>query len=282
MSQENNDIKIKTKIEYLIDGANKNNKSKNENKGTGDDRDQIEYNEDIIWKYKNIYPKFILKEGTPEFMYHLLQYKNDNSNSKALVILPGFSEKSRDWTFGRINRFINSKEKLKEYSDIIIFDFNEIKPLMNEQNFGKDSMKNFYKEKIDNNIGKNLNHILNSFKFSDINLIGRSAGGGLAIYLSSLNEKISKLYLACPGWNNDTVNPLLEVINNNKKKLEIKLYHSKKDTYIKISESHKLNKIFNDNNISHTYKELEINDKEGNAFHHRIHEVLIDDLIESL
>ena len=121
-------------------------------------------------------------------MYHLLHHTNNNKKDNSLIILPGFSSKSFYWTFGRMNKFIINFDNFKKYSDIIIFDFHEIKPLINKENFGEDPLKNFYKDKIDHIISEHVNHILNKLNFKNISLIARSAGGGIAIYLSSLHR----------------------------------------------------------------------------------------------
>ena len=228
MSQVEN---ILTKIESLVQEANTTNTSEESKTGTNDRRDYILMEDSINWKYKDVYPKFKLKDGTPEFSYHLLSYKNNESKDNALIILPGFSSKSRDWTFGRMNRFINQIEDLKIYSEIIIFDFHEIKPLMKEEYFGENPMKNFYDENMDHVIAGHLNHILNKLEFKNYNIIGRSAGAGISIVLSSINDKVSKLFLACPGWNEKGVKKLVEKFEDDKI-IEIKIYHSIKRSTI--------------------------------------------------
>lgn len=227
-----------------------------------------------------IIPKFKLKDGTPEFSYHLLSYKNNDSKDKALIILPGFSSKSRDWTFGRMNRFINQIENLKIYSEIIIFDFHEIKPLMNAENFGDNGEKpmvNFYKQNMDHVIAGHLNHILNKLEYKNYDIIGRSAGAGISIVLSSINDNVTKLFLACPGWNEKVVKKLVEKFEANKI-IEIKIYHSISDIYINPTETEELSKLLHNNNIKHYYEPLKIEDKDGHAFHHRIYEKLVKDL----
>ena len=269
--------KILTKIESIVENANKTNSSNDKDTGTNDKRDEIIY--DGEWVYKDVYPKFKLKDDTPEFSYHLLHYLNNIKKDNALIVLPGFSNKSRDWTFGRINRWIKQMGEFQVYSDIIIFDFNEIKKLINEQNFGEGAMKNFYSEKIDHKISMHLNHILNKLDFKNVNLIGRSAGAGVAMVLSSLNKGVSRLSLACPGWNEGTINPLIEKINNGKK-IMINIYHSKKDTRIKPEETKELSLLLEKNSINHVYEELDINEIRGHAFHHRIYDKLIYDLFK--
>jgi len=270
---------ILTKIEHLVLDANNTNTSDNPGKGTNDRRDYISMEDSKKWKYKDVFPKFKLKDGTPEFSYHLLNYNISDSLDNALIILPGFSSKSRDWTFGRINRFINEIENMKNYSDIIIFDFHEIKPLMKEEYFGENPMKNFYEENIDHVIAGHLHHILNKLGFNNYHLIGRSAGAGISIVLSSMNDKVSKLYLACPGWNEKGVEKLVQKFRNDKV-FEIKIYHSIKDTYIHPEETEQLSVLLSKHDVKHSYEPLEIEEIDGNAFHHRIYEKLVKDLFK--
>lgn len=273
---------ILTKIERLILDANNTNTSDDSGKGTGDDRDKILMEDSINWKYKDVFPKFKLKDGTPEFSYHLLSYKNNDSKENALIVLPGFSSKSRDWTFGRMNRFINQVEGLKIYSEIIILDFHEIKPLMNVENFGDNGEKpmvNFYKQNMDHVIAGHLNHILNKLGFSNYDVIGRSAGAGISLVLSSLNDRVTKLFLACPGWNEKGLELLIKKIKDGKD-IKIGIYHSSKDTYINPEETKKLSDKLISNGIENIYKELNIDDKIGHAFHHRIYQDMIVDLLK--
>ena len=276
MSQVEN---ILTKIESLVQEANTTNTSEESKTGTNDRRDYILMEDSINWKYKDVFPKFKLKDGTPDFSYHLLSYKNNDSKDNALIILPGFSSKSRDWTFGRMNRFINQVEDLKIYSEIIIFDFHEIKPLMKEEYFGENPMKNFYDENMDHVIAGHLNHILNKLEFKNYNIIGRSAGAGISIVLSSINDKVSKLFLACPGWNEKGVKKLVEKFEDGKI-IEIKIYHSIKDTHINPDETKELSQLLNNYDIKHSYEPLIIEDQKGHAFHHRIYEKLVKDLFK--
>ena len=96
---------------------------------------------------------------------------------------------------------------------------------MKEEYFGENPMKNFYDENMDHVIAGHLNHILNKLEFKNYNIIGRSAGAGISIVLSSINDKVSKLFLACPGWNEKGVKKLVEKFEDDKI-IEIKIYHS--------------------------------------------------------
>ena len=76
---------ILTKIEHLVLDANNTITSDNPGKGTNDRRDYISMEDSKKWKYKDVFPKFKLKDGTPEFSYHLLNYtykmsKSDTAN----------------------------------------------------------------------------------------------------------------------------------------------------------------------------------------------------------
>ena len=74
---------ILTKIERLILDANNTNTSDDSGKGTGDDRDKILMEDSINWKYKDVFPKFKLKDGTPEFSYHLLDMLSPINKQKS-------------------------------------------------------------------------------------------------------------------------------------------------------------------------------------------------------
>jgi hypothetical protein len=76
----------------------------------------------------------------------------------------------------------------------------------------------------------------------------------------------------------NTINPLIEKLKLKDDNIKIKLYHSLKDETISVSESRSLHNLLNKNNIKNYYFELEIDEKLGSAYHHRIHKELIKGL----
>ena len=141
--------------------------------------------------------------------YELLHIGN-NSNKKPLFILPGFSTSSVTMTIGRINRF---KDDIldKGFTDIYIFNFTSIGKLpQNIQDKYKIQQYKTYHE-----ISKHLAGYLN--EYDNISLLGRSAGGGLAlqIALKYLDpNKLTGLNIACPGYNHEDIFPALEEYKN--------------------------------------------------------------------
>lgn len=61
---------------------------------------------------------------------------------------------------------------------------------------------------------------------------------------------------------------------------EIKIYHSIKDTYIHPEETEQLSVLLYKHDVKHSYEPLKIEEIDGNAFHHRIYEKLVQDLFK--
>ena len=250
----------------------------NSDKGINTDDDNIPLKNNL--KYYNITPQFILYNN--KFNIKLVHFHLQNKG-KTLIILPGFSEKSICWTIGRIFRF-QEIIKNKGFSNIYIFDFKEIKSIQDNQhvkefiNSSATSYNCFYNE-IALIVDKIIrNTILD--KIDKISILGRSAGGGIALFLYQLNtcNYIEGLNLAAPGYDPDGL-PKSFITKAQANNLNIRLSYSINDSRIpknQIDNMHTKFKILGKN-----YKYIEITniDSTLDGLNHRIHKELLNELI---
>ena len=214
-----------------------------------------EYNKNLIedsidesnfdWKYIG-FKNYKLELGTfndkgdqneievPVSCMHL----GNDSKENNLIIIPGMSNQSFAWTLGRINRF--RKELLSKYSDIYIFDNSSIGKIPEEssKNHGK-SQPEIYA--FISQIYATL--IYNDLAISKFDILGRSAGGGISLFLSLLYsaDSIINTYLACPGFDYGYI---LDILDSNWKGLskddlkdkKVLISHSVDDLKIKLEE----------------------------------------------
>ena len=152
---------------------------------------------------------FNLQGITTTIDYELL-HNGDNSNRRPLFILPGFSTSSVTMTIGRIHKF---KDDIfsQGFTDIYIFNFTSIGKL--PQNIEKTHERPQYETYHE--ISKHLAGYLN--EYDNISLLGRSAGGGLALQIALkylYPNKLTGLNIACPGYSHEDIFPALEEYEN--------------------------------------------------------------------
>lgn len=263
--EENNNEEYK--LNSVIEESNKINSS---NKGTGDDFDII-YKNDPMTKAKIKYIKskdpFLLNDK--EITYRLIQLSL-NESGKKLIVIPGFSKKSYSWTIGRINRFLKDySSKFIIYSDVYIFMLDEVKLLQKEL-----GTKEFYKNKINYQVGNHINAMISSlFKNDEISIIGRSAGGDISLMLR--NENIKDLHLASVG----TSNEVLENFLNSEINIPFKLYFHNNDDTVPIEEAEERIKLIKDIGYSNWVYTVIYNNDKTSGKTHRIHKELIYNLL---
>lgn len=211
--------------------------------------------------------------------YELLHTGN-NTNERPLYILPGFSNNSVYMTIGRINKY---KEAIfaKGFTDIYIFNFTDIGklPSLLEEKCGLKQSLTYHQ--ISKHLSENLQYRDN------VSLLGRSAGGGLALQMAFFYNNLfdlSGLNIACPGYDMDDMNEIIQNYFN--KNLPIRLGWAKDDN--KIFEKYNgqpLKNIFIDYGYT-DFKYITVKigniDNEGKGGHihtHRIQPNLIDDLV---
>lgn len=227
---------------------------------------------------------FNLQGITTMIDYELLHI-GDNSNRRPLFILPGFSTSSVTMTIGRINRF---KDDIfsQGFTDIYIFNFTSIGKL--PQNIQKTHERPQYETY--HQISKHLSEYLN--RYDNISLLGRSAGGGLALQLVFFGylerSKLVGLNIACPGYDIRDIENAIHKYPH--KDLPVKLCWATDDQKIVEGEDnpdggYALNRIF----VGNGYKQFEYiqviigdRDLEGKDKHihtHRIQPELIENLV---
>ena len=283
-------------------------------KGIGDDTDNVNPDTEIESDTTEITYYQVKNSGVDSFpmayrigeedIIHNFNFRivkfNLKQAGKKLFVLPGFSSTSLCWTVGRINRF---KDIIKEkgFSEIYIFEFLNVKDIMgklkgnflfNKDQTQKEQQTNY--NKFNNSVAILVDKIIRSNINDDekVSILGRSAGGGIAIFLFELHTNyIDGLNLAAPGY--DPTGLSEEVIDKIKTlKPKIRLSISSKDIKVPNEETDAMNSILKDLGLN--YKYIKIDDtpdatrgSEGSnernlhhdAINHRIHEALVNDLV---
>ena len=192
-------------------------------------KDQIDA-DSFDWNHRQFEPlKLFPGEGDKEREITISYlHKGNKSNDKSLIIIPGFSDNSFSWTIGRINQFF---DKLNEkYTDIYIFDNSSIGKIPNE--LEKDNsipQPSTYEEIV--KVYLNLFEQIGFQKTIDV--LGRSAGGGVAMMLSLNQPIINELYLASSGFD---FNYMKDKIKGSIQRKVI-ISHSINDMKIKMDDS---------------------------------------------
>lgn len=253
-------INSHTELEKFYLECNENNKTE------GIETDIVDSSKFNQWKYYNVEPEIDLL-GL-KINYSMFRYQNHESKlDKQLIVIPGFSKKSICWTLGRINLYL---EKLQEiYSDICIFNLIDLK---NKTELLKGQGHCNYE--IYKGIGSQLNKILKSMGKNNISLLGRSAGGALAIILSSINDNVNGLNLACPGYEDQMIQDFVDSGNM----IPIRMVWAEEDTKIPIEKGDKLNTILSANKFDINFIKVSTG-KSEHKYNHRIQKELIDILV---
>ena len=298
----------------VIDMILKCNTSNLGEKGIGDDTDNVNPDTEIesdtteITYYQvkngevNEFPMTYRIGGEDvvhNFNFRIVKF-NLKQKGKKLFVLPGFSSTSLCWTVGRINRFKNIIRE-KGFGEIYIFEFMNVKDIMGKLKgnflFNKDQTKEEQQtnyNKFYNSVAILVDKIIRSSinEGEKVSILGRSAGGGIAIFLFELhNDYINGLNLAAPGY--DSTGLSVGVIDKiNRVKPSIRLSISIKDKKVPDRETDAMNLILKDLGLN--YKYIKIVDtpdatrgEEGSetrklhhdAINHRIHEALVNELV---
>ena len=158
------------------------------------------------------------KEEDVKVNYYVNHMKINNRRGPAnyLVIIPGYSVKSFCWDVESVLQYQSILVE-KGFTDVLIFNLGGCKePKSKFSKVGK-------RDELDQLITKYVKMCLvEAFNFTEKTncaLLGRSAGGGIAIRLSSdkNNTFIKKLYLMAPGHDNTGLSGFLSGVGKDKK-----------------------------------------------------------------
>jgi pimeloyl-ACP methyl ester carboxylesterase len=165
--------------------------------------------ENLGWTIHNLEPlDFELEtvKATINFNWCHLHNPRMDLNRRPLIVLPGFSSDSLGMTLKRLNMY--RFEIFNKFSDIYVFDFTGLgKRKDNPENQGVEIQsvifKTLGKEKINTMYEIVSGHLTNLLRrFDNISVLGRSAGGGLALELVfTHNLNVIGLNVACLGTN---------------------------------------------------------------------------------
>lgn len=119
-----------------------------------------------------------------------------------LVVIPGYSFKS---FCSMIQKVFKGFEYIKnKYSEFYMISWSpEIKELSQEIIKGVEDIPTQYR--INEQFRVEMAHIVDKIfrsppmDFKNFTLMGKSAGGGVSIYIASMNEAVKTLMLCCPG-----------------------------------------------------------------------------------
>jgi hypothetical protein len=172
---------------------------------------EINFNKEYEDKKWKTY-KFSSLDGKLEDQYGIFRIikleLTDNTNLPVLVAMAGFSTKS---FCGSSNVIIKNLRKIKDKFKciyILKYDEDKIKILQKKACDERDEIKKntlnhheIYKPEIDLNeeLGIIIDKLLRSMKLINVHLLGKCAGGGVAIHIFTKSEIYNALYLAVPA-----------------------------------------------------------------------------------
>lgn len=123
-----------------------------------------------------------------------------------LIVIPGFSNDSFTRNYNTLFKRPEIKLKKSSFEKIILIRFNPQIREFHQKLFKEFEQKyhGFVENKLYKNLSKNIFKNLNKKNYlnshQNIVIIGKSAGGGVALYLSLLiKEQLNKLFLFAPG-----------------------------------------------------------------------------------
>jgi predicted esterase len=157
---------------------------------------EFKENEYNIYKFEE--PNLNKKYGSIK----VLSIKLNKSNGNPIIVIPGYSHKSFCSMLKIIlEGLINIKEK---YSELFMFQWSpEIKETSEKiiEDIYDKEIKYEINEAFRIELSKILDKILRSpdMKLNKFDLMGKSAGGGVAAYVAKMNEHVNKLILISPG-----------------------------------------------------------------------------------
>jgi pimeloyl-ACP methyl ester carboxylesterase len=133
------------------------------------------------------------------------------NGEETLVVLPGFSEKSCLATRDVINSLLDDKVIANRYSKVVVINlspFKELQTKNDQEDNARDvdiSNPNYRNEKwasdiaMKQSLAKVIDKIIRANGFNNVHLLGKSAGGGLAMNVVLQSDIYTKLYLAVPA-----------------------------------------------------------------------------------
>jgi len=140
----------------------------------------------------------------------------------SMVALAGFSVKS---FCGTTNRIIENLDKIQsKFKDVWVLCFTEqVRNMQKQACKERDDLnaaknKEIYKPEIDLNekLGSIVDKLLRSIKLSNVHLLGKCAGGGVAIHTVTKSDIYNALYLGVPASPKDVQHLLTKEWNNKK------------------------------------------------------------------
>jgi hypothetical protein len=133
------------------------------------------------------------------YIYIIKKTLSNNNDLPVLVGLPGFSVKSFS---GTTNRIIENLDKIQDkFKEIYVLCFtNQIKQMQIISCNERDKLKD-YKPEIDLNeeLGTIVDKLLRAINLSNVHLLGKCAGGGVAIHTFTKSDIYDALYLGVPA-----------------------------------------------------------------------------------
>jgi hypothetical protein len=170
----------------------------------------------------------------------------ETSALEPLIMIPGYSNRS---FMTMTDKLLGSFQSIKrKYSMVYLINWgNRIKDLSSEVINGITNIEEQYRinEIFRSELAVVVDKILRSKDMGLLSekknfaLLGKSAGGGIALYIASMNHLVNKLFLCAPGT---TTNGS---VVKDRKDLDIKLSWNKDDTIIPFDENKKFITTFN-------------------------------------
>ena len=158
---------------------------------------------------KSKYPfNFRIKEVIEDILnenygiINILQIDTHVNSDKILFVIPGYSFKS----FSKMTSILLDKIYNKKYKTIYIINWGDTikkiseditKDILDENE--KYKINELFREKMANILNKILRSEDMDLKDTKYSLLGKSAGGGIALYIAALNKSVNKLYLCAPA-----------------------------------------------------------------------------------
>jgi len=163
------------------------------------DKCQNDYNfDDYNFNIYNIEePNLLKKYGTIKIVKIKL-----SGEGGTLVVIPGYSFKS---FCSMIQKIFKGFDYIKDkYTDFYMISWSpEIKELSQEVIKGVDDTDTKYR--LNEQFRIEMAHIVDkilrspSMDFKNFTLLGKSAGGGVSMYIASMNQEVKTLLICCPG-----------------------------------------------------------------------------------
>jgi hypothetical protein len=125
--------------------------------------------------------------------------KGDESKETELIIIPGFSNSSYDRNYKSLFEYYDTKLDIGQFNKVHLIKFQDDEHMSIREFHGELLKEN---PLLENELYRKLAKLINKKLLKKIiyNILAKSAGGGVGIYLSQLiPEKINKLLLFAPG-----------------------------------------------------------------------------------